>query len=502
MKTVFDWKTFLHSADERIRRGQGKQVAEDLKKISVSSLPRSSWVSFANLGRRIGLPLYSLRILQPLVRQEKERLRPANTEELTVYASLLARIGVAQEARDILNKVKSPENPEAYLFLAHLEIYSWNYKAAAVLLKKYIRLSRIQGYKKFIAEMNLLSALVAERNFLEAEPLFLKLEEQLKSQSHDLLLGNAYELAAQIALAKKNFSLARDYLGKSQNLLRTSQGVYLLYAEKWLCLVNLFERKEQGQLSPSDIEELGRIKAKALESSDWETLRDCDLYGSLLANQKDQLNFVMLGTPYSSYRYRAQALSKSRIGFVKTAVLSKSGSHKGSLLFDLQLGFCPNQPHISLLGEPKLLTCLRTLASDFYRPISMGQLHSAVYPGEFFNPDSSPQRIRNLIQRLREWSQENSIPFQIHVKNNEMKLEVGDGVELLVHQSYNDNSQGLAASFSKVKTHLGSKPFISQELAELLNISERAAKRWIASGIENGRLRIFLRKGQRAYCFI
>ncbi len=501
MQPRFNWKDFLLKADERIRRGQGKQVAEDLKKISRNSLPRASWVQFANLGRRVGAPLFSLRLLQPLIRQEVDRLHPATSEELTVYASVLARVGITSEAQEILEKVKGPHNPEAYLYLAHIAIYGWNYKAATVLLKKYIRLSRVDGYRRFIAEMNLLSAQTAEENFLEADRLFAKLEIELATHSHHLLLGNAYELAAQAALVKRQFPQARQYLEKSKALLQTSQGVYLLYAEKWSCLVDLYEKKDRHQLQAHDLISLQNVKARAQESKDWETLRDCDLYDALLAGNKEKLNFVMIGTPYSSYRQRAMRLSSSRIGYAQKAILGNGNGDDG-LLFDLQLGFCPKRPAVSLVKEPKLLTCLRTLASDFYRPVSIGQMYTAVYPGEYFNPYSSPQQVRNLIQRLRKWAQENELPFEIQMKNHEMKLVLGAGLNLLVHKSYKERAQAPNVILAKVKSIFGPNPFSSQELAETLGVSQRTARRWVEHGLSKRRLRIFLRQGRKAYRFL
>lgn len=497
---TFDWKTFLINADERIRRGEGKQVAEDLKVIPQNSLPRVSWVQFANLGRRVGAPLFSLRLLQPLVRQEKNRLNPATSEELTVYASVLARVGITNEAKEILEKVKGPKNPDAFLYLAHLEIYGWNYKAAAVLLKKYIRLSKVQGYKKLIAEMNLLSAYVAEEDFIEAERLFQKLEVELAANSHGLLLGNAYELAAQAAFAKRNFNQARFYLEKSKNLLQTSQGVYLLYAEKWSSLVDLYEKKSQGILKDSDLLALQNVKAHAVQSKDWETLRDCDLYSSLLSEDKNELNFVMIGTPYASYRQRAMRLYSSRVGYSQRVVLEAGQSE--ALLFDLQLGFCPERPALSLVKEPKLLTCLRTLASDFYRPISIGQMYSAIYPGEYFNPYSSPQQVRNLIQRLRQWARDHEVDLTILVKDHEMKLVLGPKLKLQVYKTYKDESAAPTMILAKAKGLFGLNPFSSQELAQGLQVSQRTARRWIEHGLQKRHLRIFLRQGRKAYRFL
>jgi tetratricopeptide (TPR) repeat protein len=500
LESNFDWREFLLKADDRIRRGEGKHVAEDLKNISKNSLPRSSWVKFANLGRRVGAPLFSLRLLQPLIRQEINRLHPATSEELTLYASVLARVGITAEAREILEKVQGPKNPDAFLYLAHAEIYSWNYKAAAVSLKKYLRLSRVDGYQRFIAEMNLLSAQVAEENFLEADRLFTRLEVELAKHSHHLLLGNAYELAAQAAFGKRDFVKARLYLEKSKALLQTSQGVYLLYAEKWSVLVDLYEKKSRRALQKQDLSSLESVKSRALEAKDWETVRDCDLHHSLLLGNQEQLNYVMVGTPYSSYRKRAMRLFSSRVGHSQKAILG-SAENTEAILFDLQLGLCPENPNISLVSEPKLLTCLRALASDFYRPMNIGQMHSAIYPGEYFNPYSSPQKVRNLVQRLRNWSRENSIPFDIRLQDHEMQLVLKPGMKLTVYKSYKGISETPTVILARVKSMFGANPFSTQELAEALSVSQRTARRWIEHGLTKRSLRIFLRRGRKAYRF-
>ena len=41
------------------------------------------------------------------------------------------------------------------------------------------------------------------------------------------------------------------------------------------------------------------------------------------------------------------------------------------------------------LFKPRI-TFFQVLTTDFYRPLRLGAIHAALYPGEYFNPVSSP----------------------------------------------------------------------------------------------------------------
>lgn len=106
---------------------------------------------------------------------------------------------------------------------------------------------------------------------------------------------------------------------------------------------------------------------------------------------------LMHGTPYVAYR----DLLKSQFPAAPELEPSydwKIFGHDGPL-FD---------PAKSLPAGKLVQELLFHLLSDFYRPITLASLATRLFPGEFYNPTYTPNRVHQLVKRLRTWIAEHA----------------------------------------------------------------------------------------------
>lgn len=121
-----------------------------------------------------------------------------------------------------------------------------------------------------------------------------------------------------------------------------------------------------------------------------------------------------------------------------------------------------------MIGIPRLP---KALVDDFYAPIPMGSLFTKVYPGEHFDIESSPLRIRQVLSRLRKWFSKNHITASVSQKETLYKMEIIAGLSFEISQT-KSNSIDFNRNFERIRKHYTNKnPFTIKDVVHDLGIS-------------------------------
>lgn len=487
-----DW---IHNLENKMRAGQIQQVRQDLRSLSLNQIPRPHYKTIANLARRSGLPTVSIRVMRPIVYPQAALLHPASGGELAEYAAALTAVGALEEARSILDRIKTQENPEAYLYRAFTFFPEWNYSEAIPWLQAYLALPNTDAYQRLVVCVNLIASYLHESHLDEAKSLLNETLARVQAAGHKLLHGNLLELSAQEAIAREDWSTALERLDEASTLLAdASQAKSALFVRKWKAIVSLHCS------SSKNTEGLIAIRNEAIQLDHWETVRDCDFHLAILTHDENLARQLWHGTP--SLAYQARLVNK----FPRLAQESQnyqwniSGeTHDGFTTIDLAQGTFTsgraNAPAITL--EPGQLPhqLLASLCRDFYRPQRVGSLISRLYKGEHFDPVSSVDKLHQVVSRLREWFNACGLPLTIKENGSAYRL-ISNGA-VIVRLSPNDGRrQDLSSSLSPVlsmrldraRKIFGAREFVAHDLAGSLDCSLSSATRLLREAKEAGQV--------------
>ncbi len=128
----------------------------------------------------------------------------------------------------------------------------------------------------------------------------------------------------------------------------------------------------------------------------------------------------------------------------------------------------------------KLIHCL---IKDVYRPPRMGLVFSSLYRGEYFNPFTSPQRVRNSVLRFNQWMSSKSQDVRIEIEKGDFFLKGPPqwGITIQVRP------RNLTFEDLKVKAireAFQGRSFSAQEAAKVLNVTKRTATTFLKRSLE------------------
>jgi tetratricopeptide (TPR) repeat protein len=408
-----DFSILLSRLDQQIRGGQSSIAKAELQNLLEKKIkfPRKQALEFAKIARRLSLPYLSLQIMRPIVHPKIPIHPAANDSEKAVYAGALAKIGAASEALGRLEKLDPLKTPEVYFHKSTIYFQQWHYAKAIPILKKYVKHKGLSEYEVLVGKINLAAAYVLERKVTEAESLLNELLQSTQEKNLQLLYGNALELSAQREIfagrydeAEKFLQIARKCLGQTSNLSE-------FFIRKWMAVLNV---KKHSNVSAESISELESIRDEAIGLEHWETVRECDFFLSLTLKSKSIFSHVYFGTPFYKYREKMKTEGSFTAELPKKYIWHLGGLSINEKLrvFDLNMGR-ELESTISISVGSILHKALSILCQDFYRPVTEGSFFSQLFPDEYFNYETSPSRVSQIIQRLRAWFTESQIPLEI-----------------------------------------------------------------------------------------
>ncbi len=480
LNNPIEWTELHLFLEKSVIEGQHHEVKKILDGLVLKNIPRSHICQFSEIAWRISYPIYALKLLHPIVFPENSFSKPATDKEKINYASSLVNLGAIDEAIEIFDGINPLEEPETLLRKSFAYFKKWNYQGAMPWLLEYVNHKDLTPYKRLIGKVNMAAALIEQCEWRKAETLLTEIQSECRKNSHLLLLGNCLELQAQVEIFQHRFDQALPLLEEAKSYLQNQKGSFSLFVEKWLIICRCFK----GDLD--SLKDLIDLKNKAFELSNWETVRECDLFEAIVTQNEDLVKRLLLGTPSEHYRQRVRRLFGkhlvSRGNYYLTLGSSPEANPKRNFSpYDVQ------KDGKALYNKTQLLALYEALTMDFYKPSHIGLLFQRIYRDEKFNPFTSPDRVLKLIKRLNHWFISNELPIRVHIKKSEFALiSQGESIQILVHRAQKLSKE--VGNIQQLKHLFDGRTFSASQVSEKMKISKSSAKNMINQAVEAGYL--------------
>ncbi|MCM2322169.1 MAG: hypothetical protein NDJ90_02800 [Oligoflexia bacterium] len=470
-------REILNQIDESIRQGQTRKAAARIQALCEESsrLPRKDRLELARLARRAFIPALGILLLRPFVRPSASAVVEATPEERLEFAACLIWVGARSEGRELLAELDPRAHPERDLFTSFALFSVWDYRAAVPLLRRYVRHPALAPYARLVGKANLAAALVHERSLAEAQELLAELEAATREGGHSLLLRNILKLEAERAVYARDRARADRALDEALALAGNSPED-ALFVEKWRAI---------ALLEKDGAEPLRQVRRKALEMGEWEGVRDCDYHLSALAKDFSLGARLYFGSPYPRYRERFLGdfpeLRERLPGLFGWEVgersLGGAGAPADTLEFSIPRGCGSSRDELLKPGQvPQRL--LSALASDFYRPFNLVELHSAVFPARHYHPKFSADSMHQALGRLRGYFRRVRLPLEVLEKNGSYRLETRQRLTLWVNAGGVREENELPVRLEREVAVLRARfpaEFTAEDAARALGLSRNSA---------------------------
>lgn len=459
------FKGIIDELDALTKNGQRLQVLKRLTVLLKSRLGKNERPQLARIANRNQAHLLALRLLYPLIRNDREKIEAASAEALNIYATSLMWIGALEESQKFLMRIKG--STDSLLTQAFLYFAKWDYTSAIPILERYVGAKTITPYQKLVGRVNLLAACISCGEIPRARKMCLDLLIDLKNESNArMLYGNCLELKSQIEILEGHFEDSLVSLAESEKILSEQKGRYLLYVEKWRAIAQLGLTHGSAEA----LKNLGMVRSKAITLKNWETVRDCDFYESRFCERTDDIQKILAVTPYPGYHRRIEQI----FGFKykkqnKIVICPESALRKAT-----RVGFSPHEIRDVRFFSTTAWPLVQVLTKDGYRPARMGDVFCAIYKNEYFDPFTSPQRVRNTVYRFNQWAEKEKIDFRIKILKGEFRLfgPEGLGLEINPRRRLEKRWESLLKLFQN--DHRG-RSFTATEFANAIKVSRRQA---------------------------
>jgi tetratricopeptide (TPR) repeat protein len=449
----------LHDdCDAFLKAGQIGKAVHALHGLNSAKVPRALRLPLARICRRCGLVAEGLRLLMPVVRSE--RGSEGTPGEQAEYAILLVRNGAVREAQTLLARNPAPESS---LFRAFAHFAQWEYEAAIPHLQNYLT-QPVGDYQALVGRVNLGAALVATDRADEGLVLLCENIDIALRGGHGRLAGNCLELRSQIHLKRGDFAAALADLREAELKLG---GNDLFFVRKWRAVAEAMDTR-----SPQP---LRAIRAEALERREWENLRDIDSQTLRLGFDQKLFDHLYFGTPFAAFRANLCTEFNAR---------PSAGEYI--------LGEGPRR--LDLYSDPKMKTpqkLVEILLRDFYRPFSLGNLFAELFPGEYFDIFTSPDRVHQVLRRARAWISGEKLDLSVAHEGGRFRAVPGAGLTIVLPRE-RTGLDPVERRLRDLRSALGASPYFSASEAERhLDLSRPALNRLLSRGVESGQLRRF-----------
>lgn len=475
-----DHNEILQQLDGLIKANRLKQAQVLLRKTLAEPADRAYKYKYSDVARRVGLVDLSLRLLSPIVRPKKPIHPEASPDEVMSYGASLIKVGNFLEGEELLNQVNPKDYPQSLFFVALGMLTQWRYKEAAPLFRKYLKSNTLSDYQIAVAKYNLASTLIITEQFDKAQKTADEVIALSQKNNWNLLVANAYRVHAQCAFDRADYSDSNQYLFEALKWFENKDSLFNFFARKLFAFNDLYRTKNSEKAQRSFLEVLDEAKKRGHA----ETLRECDLFSADINNDKDKMNHLYFGTPYNAYRQRI--LKRLGESFTPEASYIYRTNHANDDCKIISLE-CPND---SSLIEPIKLggvmhSALKILLEDFYKPIPKGLVFSKLYEGEYYNPDSSPHRVHDVMCRLNEWFKSNEMDLNIKLNGGSYKLTHSDekiGIKIDLKQKIKTGQQ---IQVDKLYQLFEENSFSSKKASEALGVSKPTAIKILNWAVEN-----------------
>lgn len=467
----------LKQLDKRIRSGAGHEVRALLKDYSPKD--RGEWETIANLAWRSGTPDVGLRLLGTLVRSSTRATPLVSEGEMAEYSACLIWLGLEDEGLMHLEHLSVKANPKVLLYRALGLVSQWRYAESVRPLEDYLKAEGVSDYQRLVAQVNLLAAFVAERRVEEAEQLFSRLTHVNETEENHFLLANCYELGAANLVMAGRWREAEARLSSAAASLPDRDSREYFYIRKWKAVLELLRSPD----SEAAREALRSARETARQQADWESVRDADRFLAIASSDEALFLKLYFGTPFASFREKLVQFFPRKVDLPEAyrRDFGSSAEVIDLLVADSALARAFQSARVTL-------RLMHTLCSDFYVPLTVPKLHFGLFPGEFFNPASSPKRVHQAILRLRKILEAEDIPLAVEEKDGQYSLVATKPCQLLIPRPGTEQKP-YAGYLLKLRENWPQEGFTLKMAADYLDVKERTLSRMLSGAVDDGDLK-------------
>lgn len=468
-------KEALDRIDLLIREGRMGDAHRNFDRIPMKALNRLVLSRYANLARRLMKPQLAVRALHPIIRGDYAMSEAPTDVEKAEYGVALLRLGAIPEALELLNEVSPDKVPMVYLYRAFCHFNRWNYQAGLQSLEFDLSKLPVDEYQKQTIRVNRAAAKLwlADLDGLEAE--LQDLQEVLGRNNQRRLQSNVFEMLAQNYIQTENWKKAHSALQKSHSLIDSGHQMDTLFIRKWQTISQVLQSRDSSLLEP--------LREEALLAGHWETVRDIDRYHLQIQPDQKRFEFLYFGTPHHSFRHRLEHQWRGQFDIPEYTEINVSANSKGV--------WNPFEPE-SDWGSLSHRLCL-VLLQDLYQPRRVGEIFSMLFQDEYFNPESSVNRVHQAMHRLRSFLKENKISAEVESVNGLYRMKLDPQVAVGLYRRF----PVARDPFYRWRLNHFAAPEVRDQgmtrdqVENLLSISTSKAKEWIRKGKAEGWIEIF-----------
>lgn len=391
-------QNLLDAIDDLIRKGEITKAQSEIDLIAKNAVPRTLLAPLARMARRVGRIDQGLRLLGPVIRPRNRKKTSPSESELLEYSVLLQRNGSLREAWEILSNPLLQNQTETSLYKSFVLFNEWRYQEAIPYLESYLNHPNLSEYSMLVGQVNLFSAVTFLDQETLAERIFKDLSKKLNKETHSRLLLNALEIRASSYIRQHRLDDAMTILQMAQDLHKEHTALDFQYLIKWKLILESYQTKST--------EKLYTFKEESKKKGLSEIERDSDFHLIKINFDKDRANYLYAGTPFESYRSLLKSSFPQWVPPTETYQWGKSGNTLNLITSswkDQQLFKVDSLQHRLLLY----------LCRDLYSWQSVGAIHSNLFHEDYFDIDSSPRKIHQLVLRVRDLIKSLEIPVEI-----------------------------------------------------------------------------------------
>lgn len=477
-----DWDKLMLRMDELIRSGKSAIVVSEFERLRREPVPRQYLSRLAHLSYRVHMPQFGLRLLNPVVREERKKIGNATDLEKSEYAFGLTRIGAEDEALEILKDIDKAKCNRAGYYEATAFIGRWEYGRSIPLFEAYISSLDEESYDRIVAEMNLAAAYVYEHMKEKAEDLIEKILDLSGKKKFFFAVGKALQLKAENLLYQKRWQEIDPVLDEAARRFKITAGLDPFFVKK----LRLQKDFESSARTIENLQDFVDFREEARQTGHFESVRDCDRLIALYTKNDEKLLEVYFGTPFPAYRERLLKEYGNELQIPEYWDRNLKGESAKEPLLDLRETDYGKGKNAFLRGS-LLHRLLVALTRDSYRPIRIASLHHQLYPGEYYNPVSSPLRVHRAISRLRNWVKAVNLPLIVEENGEFYSLSSKKDAKIRI-SSPNTVTESLPIPIQKLKAHWPTKLFSVSEASEFLGIPIRTLSRQLNECAEKNEL--------------
>ncbi len=487
----------IHQIDGLIRSGRGELARSKLENLTREKISRSFALSVASLARRAKLPELGVRILNAIVRPEKEVPSTATIGERAEYAVCLVKAGAIDEGMEILRRLDAQDYPQVSLFLGATLVAQWEYRTAISFFEKFIASPGVGAYQRLVGKTNLAAAFVVEKQFDQSLELLKTLRVETSMPDKKLLHGSVLQLSGQNALGMGDYKTAQKWLKMAAEVLSNTGDISELFVRKWMAILLAYKTKGKKE----GLQAIAAVRKDAVRKQHWETIRDLDKFKAIFTRNELLIHHIYFGTPFESFRVKLLEAYGYKVS-IPTDYLWKMGplACSGPIL-NLLNGEVEKTPHALKVGQV-VHRLVAVLTSDFYRPFRMAALFSKLFPNEYFNPRSGPLRVHQTLKRLRKWFEKAKLPLRIEEQDGAYRISTQSACGIRVSAEPILGVGAKMASLHLVKRSMSEADFSVQQVSELLKVSRNSALRIVDEARKEGCVRRLGRGPATRYRFV